>query len=270
MNSSEKPPSRLYKYSAFTVRALTNLQNHGIYFNSPRNFNDPYDCNITPEIRIPSNAEIEELRSFFLNDLAPGSPSYIQTQKVSKERLREMVMNAARNTAANNVKEFSEKHGVSCFSEDHTDLLMWSHYGENQKGFCLEFDTAYFSKFSKVKYSAAMPIFDPLPVLKGDLEDSDFMSIFSTKSLSWIYEKEWRMLHSEGNKFYHYPPEALTGVYFGPEISEAALEIICLIIQGQNKKTLFWKGTRNSKDFKVDFDQFYYTSIIDINNNLAA
>jgi hypothetical protein len=78
------------------------------------------------------------------------------------------------------------------------------------------------------------------------------------------------MLHSEGNKFYHYPPEALTGVYFGPEISEAALEIICLIIQGQNKKTLFWKGTRNSKDFKVDFDQFYYTSIIDINNNLAA
>jgi hypothetical protein len=172
-------------------------------------------------------------------------------------------MNSSRQVASDNVKEFSEKRGVSCFSEDNADLLMWSHYGENHKGFCLEFDTSYFSKFSKVKYSATMPIFDPLPVLKHDLEDNDFMSIFSTKSLSWSYEKEWRLLHAEANKFYHYPREALTGVYFGPEIDEAALEIICLILQGQNERVLFWKGSRNSKNFKVDFKQFDYKSIID-------
>jgi hypothetical protein len=262
MNSSEKPPSRLYKYSAFTIQALKNLQGQGIYFNSPRNFNDPYDCSITPEIRIPSDAEVEDLRSVFLNDLPPGSPAYIQTQKVSIERLREMVMNSARNETADRVKAFSEKNGVSCFSEDHTDLLMWSHYGENQKGFCLEFDTSYFSKFKKVTYSATMPTFDPIPVLKKQLEDSDFMSIFSTKSKSWIYEKEWRLLHAESNKFFNYPTEALTGVYFGPNISEAALEIICLILQGQNESVLFWKGIRNPRNFKVDFEQFHYTSFI--------
>jgi len=270
MNSSEKPPSRLYKYSAFTIRALTNLKNQEIYFNSPQNFNDPYDCSITPEIRIPSDAEVEDLRSVFLNDLPPGSRHYLQTQAVSIERLREMVINSARNLAAHEVKEFSKKNGVSCFSEDHTDLLMWSHYGENQKGFCLEFDTSYFTKFRKVIYSAEMPTFDPIPVLKKQFEKSDFMSIFSTKSKSWIYEKEWRLLHAECNKFFAYPAEALTGVYFGPNISEAALQIICLILQGQNDSVKFWKGIRNPRSFKVDFEQFYYTSFIAAKKNSST
>lgn len=270
MNNFENPPSRLYKYSAFTIKSLKNLKDQGIFFNSPRNFNDPYDCNITPEIRIPSDVELEELRSFFLEGVSPEAPMAMQLQKVSRERLREMVMNSARNVAASSVQEFSEKRGVSCFSEDHTDLLMWSHYGENYRGFCLEFDTSHFSKFKKVTYSPTMPTFDPLPVLKGSLGESDFMSIFSTKSLSWGYEKEWRLLHAEVNKLYHYPPEALTGVYFGPEISQTAIEIICLILQGQNETVLFWKGTRNPTNFKVDFEQFNYKSFVATKNNLPA
>jgi hypothetical protein len=71
MKSSEKPPSRLYKYSAFTIQNLKNLKNQGIYFSSPRNFNDPYDCSITPELRIPSDGDIEEIRSFFLKRKNP-------------------------------------------------------------------------------------------------------------------------------------------------------------------------------------------------------
>ena len=44
--------------------------------------------------------------------------------------------------------------GVTCFTEDCTNLLMWSHYAENHTGFCLEFDASneFFSNVRKVDY----------------------------------------------------------------------------------------------------------------------
>lgn len=39
-------PSSLFKFERFTTQALSNLKEQVIYFSSPRNFNDPYDCSI--------------------------------------------------------------------------------------------------------------------------------------------------------------------------------------------------------------------------------
>ena len=77
--------------------------------------------------------------------------------------------------------------------------------------------------------------------------------------ISWSYEREWRVLHAEAGTAFHYPAACLTGIYFGPEISFEALEIICLILQGQNPDFRFWKGRRSETEFKVEFDEFTYT-----------
>ncbi len=37
-------PPKLYKYQSYNQYSLANLKNNQIYFNAPRNFNDPYDC----------------------------------------------------------------------------------------------------------------------------------------------------------------------------------------------------------------------------------
>ncbi|MGR3809769.1 DUF2971 domain-containing protein [Jiulongibacter sp. NS-SX5] len=37
-------PNRIYQYQSFNEYSLQNLKNSEIYFNSPLNFNDPYDC----------------------------------------------------------------------------------------------------------------------------------------------------------------------------------------------------------------------------------
>jgi hypothetical protein len=260
MNPAVKPPPRLYKYSSFTAQNLENLKNQTIYFNSPRNFNDPYDCSVTPTIQIPTDADVESIRNKFLREATIGSSVFEQIQSATTERLREMFMNSAKDVAAKKVKEFSARGGVSCFSEGCDDLLMWGHYGGNYGGFCLEFDTSYFSKLQKVQYSTSMPTFDPVPILKNELEDSDFMSMFSSKSLSWAHEKEWRAFHANAGSLYCYPPEALTGIYFGPEINRAALEIVCLILKGQSETVILWEGMRNTTNFKVDFQQINYLS----------
>ncbi|WUR16022.1 DUF2971 domain-containing protein [[Empedobacter] haloabium] len=261
MNSpASLPPSRIYKYFSFTSQNLENLKNQAIYFSSPKNFNDPYDCSVSPTIDVPSDEDVEGVRKQYLMEIPPGSPAHKQMLCATTEHLRQIFVKSAADTVAAKIKDFSERRGVSCFSESCNDLLMWAHYGGNYKGFCLEFESAYFAKLHKVNYSSTMPTFDPIPILRGEMEANDFMSVFSSKSPSWAYEKEWRALHANVGTLYSYPPQVLTGVYFGPEITKAALEIICLILQGQNETVKFWRGVKSTSEFKVEFDQIDYQS----------
>lgn len=260
MNSDNNPPARIYKFFSFNAQNLENLKNHVLYFSSPRTFNDPYDCSVAPTILIPSDAEVELIRNQYLSDEKIPARTRQQTRQQTTSQLREMFVKSAKNLIEVKVKEFSETRGVTCFSEARDDLLMWAHYGGSYRGFCLEFDTFYFEKLKKVTYSNTMPSFDPVPVLRHEFGASDFMSIFSSKSPSWEYEKEWRAFHENAGTLYSYPAPALTGVYFGPEISSAAFEIICLILQGQNEHVLFWRGTRDRTRYKVNFEQVNYVS----------
>lgn len=89
-----------------------------------------------------------------------------------------------------------------------------------------------------------------------DIHTDDVMDLFSTKSPSWAYEREWRCFHDKAGTLFTYPPECLTGIYFGPQISQGSLEIIFLILQGQNPHVKFWKGSRSRDEFKVEFLQY--------------
>jgi hypothetical protein len=41
------------------------------------------------------------------------------------------------------------------------------------------------------------------------------------------------------------------------------IEVIALVLAGQNEKVKLWKGTRSRTKFAVDFEHFTYTSHIE-------
>ena len=94
----------------------------------------------------------------------------------------------------------------------------------------------------------------------NEKDRADIIELFCTKSKSWEYEREWRCIHATAGTAYIYPSETLTGIYFGPNIDPHMLEIICLILQGQNPNIRFWKGRRSEYSFSVEFEEFHYTS----------
>lgn len=268
MSKVTSRPKRLYKYEAFSERSLQNLKAQVIFFGSPKNFNDPYDCGLTPVITPPSDAEVESIRTSFLNQ--PFSKkAIIEFRRPSTQNLRGMFLRSSKLVIKDAQERFAAR-GISCFSEVNDELLMWSHYGGKYKGFCLEFDTSHqpFEKMRKVSYSTQMPRIDVATLLiRRDFEA--VMELFSTKSTSWAYEREWRVLHAKAGTPFHYPSECLTGIYFGPEISSEALEIICLVLQGQNPHVKFWKGRRSPTEFKVEFEEFAYTPFLKANSGMV-
>lgn len=118
-------------------------------------------------------------------------------------------------------------HSVGVFSLIQADKkesfpgneLMWSHYADSHKGFCIEYDldvlcqaiSKSFDIISElnVNYQVNRPI-----ISKTDEIDDVLQKIFGTKSSAWKYENEFRLVFGKyGLKTV--PDEAIKAIYFG-------------------------------------------------------
>ncbi len=99
-----------------------------------------------------------------------------------------------------------KNYGVVSFTEDYTNLLMWSHYANEHRGMVVEFlnyipwlkyESDMRCEFSVVKpervtYRFNRPEFDKYDVIDCDWESNLLGGFYLTKSNDWIYEKEHR------------------------------------------------------------------------------
>jgi len=113
--------------------------------------------------------------------------------------------------------------GVCSFSAVGNHLLMWSHYGNHHRGFCVEYDSREGTKLRKlahpVRYQDEAPSLaasDFAPGKSGEALDAMWL----TKARCWAYEREWRVMMNEANKPYQAPSEVVS-VIFGARMPEA-------------------------------------------------
>ncbi|MBX2952164.1 MAG: DUF2971 domain-containing protein [Leadbetterella sp.] len=131
-------PRKLYKYNSVTDYFLKGLEAHSLWFSSPLDFNDPFDC----KVNLYYGRKKKEIAHNLLKILTPERSAGILEDEdllrklLSKPRALEDVLNKISHYT------FGEKLGVCCFSERKDHILMWSHYAANHSGVCLQFNTA--------------------------------------------------------------------------------------------------------------------------------
>jgi hypothetical protein len=257
-------PKTVFKYEGYSLQSLQNLKRHSVYFASPRQFNDPYDSAITAEFDDPSADELERLKQYFLADPALNNAARKELNALENHEMKRKLMPIVENAIQQLSETFLSKTGVTCFAERNDDLLMWSHYGGRHGGFCLEFRTDYepFNKLRRVQYVDAMPRMN-LCSLIIDNDADQWMDLYCTKFKAWQYEQEWRALHKEAGTLFTYDALALKGIYFGPSMERHPVEMICLILMGQNPDVELWRGHRRTDRFAIEFERFKYTSPAD-------
>lgn len=261
-------PSSVFKYETLSAQTLRNLKAQVLYFGSPRTFNDPYDCALNPFIKPLSDEHVEEIRHHYLTQERLTDRQRNQFANESTESLRDMLNRSAKKTIDDARADFLNTKGVTCFSEVNDDLLMWSHYGGRYKGICLEFDTSFepFNRINKVRYLERLPEIDVRSILVTNTFNA-VQELFCTKAKAWGYEREWRAMHKVAGTSYTYSAESLRAVYFGPDIDNQSLEIVCLVLGGQNEHVKFYNGARSTTEFKVQFSQFTYTPYLEAKRN---
>lgn len=212
--------AKLYRYRS--IQSVGNREfflDNELYFAHPDSFNDPFDC--SPRVRTDfSDNEVEDYIQYLgekFRDEAPPD-GFDDIMDEARARFHDpLELNDMHRHIAN-------QRGVLCLSRTVSDILMWSHYGAQHRGFCIEFDmprcpTGLGSLFDVV-YQDRRPFYDPTQT-RHIAEDELFRIGLLTKATAWSYEREVRGVRVEGPGIVHYPPELFSSVYLGAMMSES-------------------------------------------------
>ncbi len=258
-------PRTVFKYEGFNVNSLLNLKKQSIYFGSPARFNDPFDCTITTRIQEPTSDELQEMRQCYLARDDTPEDAKRQLNSMSPRELRDSLVGSFTAIYQQQKEHFLATKGITCFSEEHDNLLMWAHYGDSYRGFCLEFRTdiePFKSKLRRVDYVDDIPEISLVPFVRDRDASQLIEKAYCTKSRSWAYEKEWRAIHHEAGTLYKYTPDALKAVYFGPRVDIQVVDLICIILAAQNPGVDLWLGNVAANGFTIDFERKTYTPMM--------
>ena len=228
-------PSKLYKYQPYSILSLDNLKNRHLWFSKPSKFNDPFDCAIQPVVSDPSEEEWRTLYQDARDDVTNKERFDLvyTVERSYNERFKSHIKSMTQKYLQDRLHVTLHERGVACFSETCDNLLMWSHYTNGHRGFCLEYDTRYdpFDKANRVDYSETFPSLNPIEFIREGPSE-ELMGLVWTKSLHWTYEKEWRVFHKTGDQMYALKVPALTAIYLGCAMPQAHREIIALLLAG--------------------------------------
>jgi hypothetical protein len=227
------PPTTIFKYRPISKYSLKNLAERAIYFNSPRNFNDPFDCAINAEPDEPTAAGLEAIRRALVE--RAGSRASAELASFSEDELRERLLRISWENFRDAKAQFLRRRGVACFAEDRDNLLMWAHFADSFRGCCLEFQTR----------------FKPLV----SMDASELINLlFFTKCGRWGYEQEWRGFSNAGSSI-HYSPYALNAVYFGPRVDNYRREEVRSELGVSRSYVECWQGKLSEDGFAIRFEQ---------------
>ncbi len=109
--------------------------------------------------------------------------------------------------------------GVLSLAEPVDDMLMWGHYADSHRGYCLEFDTSFrpFLFAYRIIYSPVRATFRLFDSNKA----SAIVEALITKAAFWSYEREWRIIQPGIAGSMAFPIKALKSIIFGAGISSA-------------------------------------------------
>jgi hypothetical protein len=221
-SKSTSEESMLYKYWRVSERSLAALSEQRLYAQHFTRFNDPFECGAHFVAgQIDREAEPERfaalIRAWGFDD--PADAPLEDTEEYFEQFETydlEMALPGVR---------------ICCFASEIDNLLMWSHYGDGLRGFCLEFDEGVvneaisglvgFPFITDVKYSDVAPSVDGMVLgvlndqvayaymcfheekndfwleeakrLEGQIQEL-YRHGFATKPVAWSYEQERRLI----------------------------------------------------------------------------
>lgn len=250
----KKIPDKLYKYRKFDVYSLRLFTDASTYYSEPRYFNDPLDCNPTIEIdvkrisleklcfRLLLRTNSEEFALETINRLRYDSTEAgdYETDPSAEKYLKELLAKEIRCS----LKAELGAAGVFSLAEKWDCPLMWSHYADQHRGLCIQYDTSLTKhpNLGAVDYQRSRSIKASDLIawkLRGlsEAEQRVGNTYFFTKSTQWKYEQEWRDIRpSSGASDEGFP---ITSIYFGLRCDEAVRTCILKLVENSGLDVTF-------------------------------
>ena len=153
-----------------------------------------------------------------------------------------------------NIDEFFKKVGILSLCRRKTNLVMWSHYSNNHKGYCIEYNLNQ-NELNSLNFEANDELF--LFGVEYENKPIDYLSLPSKcqfylrrKSKLWKYENEFRFISSKKG-LHNVPENSITAIYLGADANEIVkntLKNLCL-----DKKIKLYETILSENTYKLKF-----------------
>lgn len=279
---------RQYKYRTTSKYSIEGLINNQVFFSGFEQFNDPFEfSNPMIDLSIYNQRAREELNRLYSDGMF-SKADYLHLLNAVKEP--DQQMRESRLDLMNKISNGLHDFGVFCLSEVNDNILMWSHYGEEHKGFCIEFEDLEShleteSSLIPVNYiEEFQDLNDPAPLIslyvemfsnfKGldeeswkrkseslakeviSKEERDLgIAVLGNKFVDWKYEREIRIIsNTKGPLTYH--SRAIKSIIFGLRMSDSDKRTIRNICDTEKLKHVTFKQARKK-------DSSFGTEVVD-------
>ena len=206
-----------------------------VWVSKPTNLNDPFEY------------------SFYVEP----DMSFEQVVKRKKDATKDNYL-GKQNELIEGLKGRFEIGGIFSLSERRNVSLMWSHYADYHKGFCIGYRVTDNNdlgngKCAKVQYGK-YPSFSLVEMWRA-VENMDnnfakklFEIMVLSKDKNWKYEREWRVLYQQSNDWI-IPNFEISSITFGMSMPEWQRKIIMKLLGA--KKISFFEAVKQKDSYNV-------------------
>jgi hypothetical protein len=181
--------NKLYKYSSINEYTGSNISNNYLIAKRPESFNDIFDSTMHSNTYIKNKQELEKSinlsKQFGYEKAYEGfDDDYIRKFSTDQDRHR--------------MTYFRRDLYINCLTDTNSNILMWSHYADNNSGICIEYDFSNADNDISAFTYPVIYIDEPIDVtelIKGT-KDIPLAILISAicKYKDWKYENEWRII----------------------------------------------------------------------------
>ncbi|CAK2377196.1 DUF2971 domain-containing protein [Vibrio crassostreae] len=279
-------PNKVFRYQKFSALSIDALCHDQLYFADPKDFNDPLDC--SPSVM--SDSDIHELRQILTEQIrkrveaetlssldkakAYGEGAEAHASKMGRQAAEAEVANIAyyaTDPDYNGTVEECESwlltvgiqrellkqydKGICCFSSSDLNPLLWSHYGDQHRGFCVGYSLNRSPKpnLHKVNYGSNRIVHTSAiakAMIEGNQEYQQNLdeNVLLRKAPPWSYEEEWRLLGRRGIQDSVLMIEEVT---FGLRCPTAVMHSIISALENRSEKVEFYEMYQTRESFTL-------------------
>ena len=245
----------LFKYRSIEEhnidRSSRIFTHNELYFSSANQFNDPFDCKFDYSFA----ANKQDLKRYLWNSLSNKYPNWNRSKKQRwiAQKLHKINDPEFEEGLKLATEKIISEIGICSLSRAPDDILMWSHYADSHRGFCVKIlddeNDKFIARAQEISYSENYPIVNPI---KDDYMARLVKSLL-TKAKHWEYEKEWRIIdHEEGPGIKRFPPHLLVGVIFGCRMSEDLQGLIREWCKDREADLSFYQAREASRTYSLE------------------
>lgn len=232
------PSPFFYKFSALNINSLSALAEGKAWFSRLADFNDPFEGQFLikrPDIELDKERLFQYMGNILPKNVLsePVSEIIRRNYEQSPDGFKKTIEQAVSTTynrfhnAFKNISAFCLASDIPNVDASHvSNVMMWSHYADGMKGFCIKFKPDYLLSslremneanfnIAQVHYQDEMYNVDFFDLV--DLSKNVYTQAIHTKHTGWEYEYECRII-TENPGLYKYSHDAIDCIFIGSKM----------------------------------------------------